>query len=77
MSPAAELLLDQAFALSSDERAWILLHLCDSVLQTDNSEMELAWKREIQKRIDQVERGEVEMIPWEEVKKKLERLRSK
>jgi putative addiction module component (TIGR02574 family) len=40
-----------------------------SVDQATRDEIEAAWADEIKDRLAEIDRGEVEMIPWETVKK--------
>ena len=36
-------------------------------------EVEVAWQREVQRRLKQIKKGEVRMIPWETAKRRLRR----
>jgi len=39
--------------------------------QTTDFDVELAWQKEIGKRLEEIDSGAVECVPWEEVRKKL------
>lgn len=67
MSPKAQEILEQARRLSPDEQDW----LAECLLIKDDSigfeEAEAAWSDEIKRRLDEIDAGEVEMIPGDEV----------
>lgn len=70
--PLDELIHD-ALALSSEERVWLLARIEDSLAEPVDSKIEQAWADEVDRRVAEIDRGEVEMIPWEEVRAKLHR----
>jgi len=39
--------------------------------QTTDFNVELAWQKEIGKRLEEIDSGAVECVPWEEVRNKL------
>lgn len=52
----------------------IKLELIDRLLESispGRNEVEEAWKEEVERRIDEVERGEVKLVPLEEVRERL------
>lgn len=61
----------QLLELPANERARIAKRLIESLDhpadEVDEAAVETAWKVEIERRIEQMDRGEVEMIPAEEV----------
>lgn len=61
----------QLLELPANERARIARRLIESLDdptdEVDEEAVETAWKVEIERRIEQMDRGEVEMIPAEEV----------
>ena len=66
-------LMNQANDLPLHERAELAHRLLLS-LEKDEAEQEgfhTAWDAELQHRIEQVERGEVTPLPWEEVRARL------
>lgn len=64
-------LFDQASELDEKDRATLAGLLLESIDQGSDPDIEAAWATEIEKRVAQIDRGEVELIAWEEVKKKL------
>ena len=66
MSPNAQRLLDEARQLPPDEREWLA-----EFLLIDNgvsaAEVKSAWDTEIERRLDEIDSGVVEMIPLEDV----------
>ena len=59
-------IMDVVDSLPIDMRLEIIDHLLESISPT-NKEVEDAWKEEVERRIDEVESGEVKLIPGEEV----------
>lgn len=71
MSPTVEKLFREAVDLPEGDRAELAGRLLDS-LETERDEgVEAAWAEEIERRIRQIDSGEVKTIPWEEVRAKL------
>ncbi|MBA4180685.1 MAG: addiction module component, family protein [Anaerolinea sp.] len=76
MSTAAEEVLAQAMKLDADEREWVAEELLGS-LETMPPLSE-AWQAEIRRRVEEIEDGTAELVPWEEVRDRLyERLHAK
>lgn len=63
-------LLKHALTLSEKERAELASSLIDSLDPTVDPDAELAWQEEIARRLEEIETGKVETIPWEEVRRK-------
>jgi putative addiction module component (TIGR02574 family) len=62
-------LLQQALQLPENERADLAGHLLDS-LEDDLSPVdEAAWNAELQRRLDEIDNGEVRPIPWAEAQR--------
>ena len=68
MSQDAERILIEAMDLSIKERAAIAGQLIRSLDGPADDDVEIAWQKEIQKRIEEIDNGEVELIPWEEIR---------
>ena len=69
MSIELEALKEQAAKLSSEERAelaYILLQSLDEVVESPD-DVERAWRLEIERRVGEIDRGEVKLIPGDEV----------
>ena len=66
-------LKEKAFRLSETERAELALSLIESLDGPADPDVEEAWRVEIERRIAQIERGEVQLIPGDEVFARLRR----
>ena len=64
-------IIDQALQQPERERARIAEKLISSLDQPTDLDVELAWQKEIGKRLKKIDSGAVECIPWEEVLSKL------
>lgn len=73
MSGTLAELKEQASQLSETERAELALSLIESLDGPADSGVEEAWRVEIERRVGQIERGEVELIPGDEVFARLRR----
>lgn len=71
MSRSVDELFRAATALSEGERAELAGLLLDSIEGEPEEGVEAAWAEEIERRIRQLDSGEVATIPWEEVRAKL------
>ena len=71
MTKSTESILERALSMPPKERAVVAERLIASLDSVIDADVEIAWQREIQKRISQVEKGEVACIPWEQVRKTL------
>jgi putative addiction module component (TIGR02574 family) len=67
MSSALSELKTKASQLSEQDRAELALSLIESLDGPTDPDVEEAWRKEIERRVRQVERGEVQLIPGEEV----------
>lgn len=63
----------KASQLSDVERAELALSLIESLDGPADPDVEEAWRLEIERRIGQIERGEVELVPGDEVFARLRR----
>ncbi len=66
-------LKEKASQLSETERAELALSLIESLDGPADPDVEEAWRLEIEQRIDQIERGEIQLIPGDEVFARLRR----
>jgi len=66
-------LKDKASQLSEAERAELALSLIESLDGPVDSGVEEAWRVEVERRIGQIERGEIQLIPGDEVFTRLRR----
>ena len=73
MSSKLAELMQQASRLSDEERAELALSLIESLDGPADPEVEQAWRLEIERRLGQIDRGEVQAIPGDEVFARLRR----
>lgn len=73
MSTTLSELKEKASQLSETERAELALSLIESLDGNPDPGVEEAWRLEIERRVGQIERGEVQLIPGEEVLARLRR----
>ena len=71
MDERAEDLLREAMSLSVEARAEIAGQLLRSLEPPGDRDVEDAWRVEGRRRIEQLDSGTVETIPWEEVRDRL------
>ncbi len=66
----ADKILNKALKLPEEQRAVIAEKLFQSLQLNIDEEIENAWKEEIDKRLEEIELGKVNLIDWDDVKKK-------
>jgi putative addiction module component (TIGR02574 family) len=75
MTDKSKVVLEEALKLTANERAEVAEQLLASLDEAHDSDVEKAWQEEIQRRLQQVERGEVELMDSDtvmaELRKKL------
>jgi putative addiction module component (TIGR02574 family) len=72
MSAEVSELLKKALALPTEARAALAGSLLESLDESPSEEgLEAAWSEEIKRRIEEVDSGNVQMIPYEEVRRRL------
>jgi putative addiction module component (TIGR02574 family) len=69
MTPTTDQLYQAAMALPEDERAELAGRLLDSLAPDTPSQLHPAWREELRRRLAQVDSGEVNPVPWSEVKR--------
>lgn len=62
MTQKSQVVLEEALKLSSNERAEVAEQLIASLDEASDTGVEQAWQEEVQRRLGQIERGEVELI---------------
>lgn len=67
MSSTLSELKKKASQLPEEERAELALSLIESLDGPADPDVEEAWRREIERRVGQLERGETDLVPAEEV----------
>ena len=71
MTPTVDELVAQAEQLSAADRELLLDRLRQTLASPIDPEIEAAWAAEVERRLDAVDRGEMQSIPWDEAKKRL------
>ena len=71
MSTVSDKVLDEVLSLSADARMSLVEKLLTSLNLPTQSEIDRLWVEEAERRVAQIDRGEVELIPGEEVFAKL------
>lgn len=69
MAPNAAKLLAEALGLREEERGELAARLIDSLDPAVDDDAEAAWHLEIQRRIEELETGQVRAIPWPEARR--------
>ena len=65
-------ILGQALNLSPEDRAKLVLDIISSLDGPPDNDVERAWVDEIERRVKEVQDGTVELLEWEEVRKRIE-----
>lgn len=71
MERNAKAVLKEALGLPEADRADIAGALLESLEPEEEADVEAAWKREVRARVAALDAGEVETIPWEDVRNRL------
>jgi putative addiction module component (TIGR02574 family) len=66
MNSHAEQILQSALSLDPDDRVEIAESLIVSLDEKRAAEIEAAWAAEIKRRLESIDKGEVQLIPWDE-----------
>ena len=66
MEAHAEHVLQSALGLPASQRAEIAGSLIASLDEQSDSDADAAWAAEIKRRLDSIDRGEVQLIPWDD-----------
>ena len=64
MKPNHQKVLEEALRLPIEARAALAGHLLESLDETVDEDVELAWSEEIERRIDDLDLGKVKTVPW-------------
>ena len=70
MTQEARDLLQKALALPENERAELAGNLLSSLDTVVDEDVDANWQQEVARRLEEVQSGKVETIPWEEVQQK-------
>jgi putative addiction module component (TIGR02574 family) len=71
MAKSARELFEEAMRLDPKERATLMRLLVDSIDAESEEGAEEAWRAEIERRISELDSGQVQAVPWEELRARL------
>lgn len=71
MLTVSDKIMDEVLSLPADVRIILVEKLLASLNLPTQSEIDRAWAEEAERRVDQIDQGEVELIPGENVFAKL------
>lgn len=71
MKSSAKDILNRALEMSENDRAAIAERLIESLDAKPDRNVEEAWQQEIQRRLSELDHGDVECVPWEEVRSRM------
>jgi putative addiction module component (TIGR02574 family) len=74
MSKAAQSVFADALRLAPETRAELASELLASLDGPADADAEAAWDTEIERRIIAIEAGTIQLEPWTEVKRRIEKL---
>ncbi|MDR3569545.1 MAG: addiction module protein [Syntrophobacteraceae bacterium] len=66
-------IVEKALKMPARERAEIAQRLLESLDRQRDIDVESAWQSEVERRISELDSGQVACIPWEEVRERLMR----
>jgi len=69
MTQGAIQLLQEALRLPENERGELAAMLIESLDPTSEGDVETAWSAEIQQRLQELQTGQVQPIPWPEARR--------
>ena len=64
MKSSHKKVLEEALRLPAEARAALAGHLIESLDNSVDEDVELAWSKEIARRIDDLDKGKVKAVPW-------------
>jgi putative addiction module component (TIGR02574 family) len=68
-------LLEEALKLPPEARGALASRLIDSLDQAIDPDAEAAWDAEITRRVQELDSGQVKVVPWSEVRQRILRAR--
>jgi putative addiction module component (TIGR02574 family) len=73
VTKVAEKILAEALTLDTHERADVAAKLIASLDGEPDEEVEAAWAAEVERRIQDIEAGRVELVPWQDVERRIQK----
>jgi putative addiction module component (TIGR02574 family) len=74
MNARVDHLLDEALALTPDERSALIVALLDSLGSEDEPEVAKAWAAEIERRREELRTGAAQVVTWADARARLRAL---
>ena len=74
MNTESHNLLEQALALPDTDRAALAASLFRSLDTEIDADADELWDNEIKRRLEEIRSGEVELVPWDQMLAKMNRL---
>ncbi len=72
MQPDVNKLAKEALSLPPEARGALASRLIESLDQSEpDPDAEAAWAAEIARRVEEIDSGKVEMVPWEEARRRI------
>lgn len=71
MTREAQKLLAATLRLPTADRARLAAQIIDSLDAADADDVEVAWAAEVKRRLDEVDEGRAETIPWAEARRQI------
>lgn len=71
MAKSARKVFEEAMRLDPKERATLMRLLVDNLDAESEEGAEAAWQAEIERRIAELDSGQVQAVPWEELRARL------
>ena len=71
MKPQSKTILRDALSLPESDRAEIAGALLESLEPSPDTDVEEAWRKEVARRVGEIESGSVQSVSWEEVRDRL------
>jgi len=71
MNTTTQRILSDALLLPDHERAELAASLIDSLDPTVDEDSEKAWESEVQRRVKELESGDVLPVPWPEARRRI------
>ena len=71
MNTQSQEILRSALSLSEHERAEIAASLIQSLDTQTDEDVDAAWAAEIQRRVESIDRGDAQLIPWDDVMREM------
>ncbi|MGH9932016.1 MAG: addiction module protein [Pyrinomonadaceae bacterium] len=64
-------ILEEALALPAEERARLAASLISSLEPEEDPDVEQAWRAEVARRVEELDKGTAETVDWEEARRRI------